>query len=373
MNSNFLLSLIFAGIIQGAFLGVFILTSKKHKSKASLYLGLLILCFTLSNLQNTADEIELINWNTFNLIYLPYLFFTPPFLYFFVVHYLNPKRVNKKVELLLFIPALASLTITLIHKTIALTTLNTYKDNEFLELLGDLIDRYGDFVNIFLFFIVIVLLFREIKIYNRKQLSFHKDIVPNQLLWLKILLSIFLIVLIPWLVFTYNYFYNEDTFYLPLFVIASLVIYLLGYIGIHKIGVLNERKKIKSVVKDHRSLYTVVKPKNEHIAHIEKIIIHDQGYLNPNLTLNALTEEMQLSKSHLSRIINTEIKMSFSDYVNSLRVSEAKKLLLNPEFSNYTLVAIGLESGFNSKTTFNTVFKKFTALTPSQFRKNPTN
>lgn len=368
MASNILISLVFAGIIQGIILGVFILTSKKHKSKASLYLGLLILCFTLSNLQYTADEIELINWDTFNLIYLPYLFFTPPFLYFFVVYYLNPDRAKYKLELLLFIPAVASLIITLTYKAIALVTLSSYRDNPFLELLGDIIDRYGDFANIFLFFTVIVLSFININSYKKKQLSFNKDIVLSQLLWLKILLAIFLVVLFPWFVFTYNYFYNEDTLYLPMFLIASIVIYLLGYIGIHKIGVLKERKKIKSYLKDQRNLDSIIKPKNEHIAHLEKIVFKDQGYLNPNLTLDSLTEALQLSKSHLSRIINTELNMSFSDYVNSLRVSEAKKLLLNPEFSKYTLVAIGLESGFNSKTTFNTVFKKRVGMSPSQFK-----
>lgn len=155
--------------------------------------------------------------------------------------------------------------------------------------------------------------------------------------------------------------------------LASIVIYLLGYIGIHKIGILNERTKIKSIEKDHSNFYSSVKQKNEHIARLEKIIIQDQGYLDPNLTLDTLTAELQLSKSHLSRIINTELKMSFSNYLNSLRVKEAQQILLNPEFSNYTLVAIGLESGFNSKTTFNTVFKKFTSQTPSQFRKDPTN
>ena len=65
----------------------------------------------------------------------------------------------------------------------------------------------------------------------------------------------------PWLIYTYNYFYDESIFYLPLLVLASLVIYVLGYIGIHKIGILNERKKIKSIEKDHSNLYTIVKEK----------------------------------------------------------------------------------------------------------------
>ena len=373
MNSNFLLSLVFAGIIQGIFLGVFILTSKKHKSKASLYLGLLILCFTLSNLQNAAYEIELVSGHTFNLIYLPYIFFTPPFLYFFVVNYLNPERLYKRVELLLYAPAVASVIITFTHKAIALKTTNTDRENSFLELLVTLIDGYGDFVNVFLFLTIIVSLLIKINNYEKERLLSKVTILQNQLLWLKILLTIILTVLIPWFIFTYIYFFDHKMFYTPMYVITSLVIYLLGYIGIHKIGILNERKKIKSYLKEHSDIYILEKPKSNHIAQIEKIVIENRKYLDPNISLDALSEELQLSKSHLSRIINAELNTSFTDYINSLRVSEAKKLLLNSDFSNYTLVAIGLESGFNSKTTFNTVFKKLTNQTPSQFRKNHTN
>ena len=59
--------------------------------------------------------------------------------------------------------------------------------------------------------------------------------------------------------------------------------------------------------------------------------------------------------------------MSFPDYVNNLRVGKAKEFLRTGEFSNYTLVAIGLEAGFNSKTSFYNTFKKNTGLTPLQF------
>jgi AraC-like DNA-binding protein len=91
-------------------------------------------------------------------------------------------------------------------------------------------------------------------------------------------------------------------------------------------------------------------------------------FLDSMLTLDKLAEEMKLSKSHLSRIINSELGIGFRDYLNSLRLEEAKLHLLNPEFASYTLVAIGLEAGFNSKTTFNTVFKKITTMTPSEYR-----
>ena len=75
-----------------------------------------------------------------------------------------------------------------------------------------------------------------------------------------------------------------------------------------------------------------------------------------------------MSTSHISKVINTTSNFNFSDYINLLRVEQAKKLLSNSDFDRYTIVSVGLECGFNSKSTFYTAFKKFTNYTPTEFR-----
>ena len=95
----------------------------------------------------------------------------------------------------------------------------------------------------------------------------------------------------------------------------------------------------------------------------------DKIYLNSNLTLDFISDKLGLSSSYLSRIINTEMNKSFTDYLNELRVKEAQTYLKNPEFTKYTVLAMGLEAGFNSKSAFYNVFKKQTGLTPSQYKK----
>ena len=84
--------------------------------------------------------------------------------------------------------------------------------------------------------------------------------------------------------------------------------------------------------------------------------------------MEKLSEEQSISVSVLSKIINNYSSYNFSDYINSLRIEQAKKLLNNANFASYTIVAIGLESGFNSKSTFYSAFKKFTSQTPSEYR-----
>jgi len=66
------------------------------------------------------------------------------------------------------------------------------------------------------------------------------------------------------------------------------------------------------------------------------------------------------------------LKKSFYDVINSYRVEEAKRLLLDEKNRNYTILSVGFEAGFNSKTTFNPVFKKFTGVTPTEYRDNKT-
>jgi AraC-like DNA-binding protein len=87
------------------------------------------------------------------------------------------------------------------------------------------------------------------------------------------------------------------------------------------------------------------------------------------LSLESLANDLKISNGHLSFLVNTYSKKHFSDYINEFRVDQVKKLIVDKEFINYTIESIGLESGFNSKSTFYSAFKKFTDLSPLQFKR----
>jgi AraC-like DNA-binding protein len=94
----------------------------------------------------------------------------------------------------------------------------------------------------------------------------------------------------------------------------------------------------------------------------------DKLYQEPELTLQTLSDKLGVQSYQVSQAINEGLKKSFYELVNGYRVEEAKRLLLDPKNENYTILSVGFEAGFNSKTTFNTVFKRFTGFTPSEFR-----
>jgi AraC-like DNA-binding protein len=98
------------------------------------------------------------------------------------------------------------------------------------------------------------------------------------------------------------------------------------------------------------------------------LLENEKLYEEPELTLRGLAEKLETPTYLLSQAINEGLQKTFYDLVNGYRVEEAKRLLLDSRNRNYTILSVGFEAGFNSKTTFNTVFKKFTGLTPTEFR-----
>lgn len=93
-------------------------------------------------------------------------------------------------------------------------------------------------------------------------------------------------------------------------------------------------------------------------------------YLNPDLSLRSLAKELDIHPNQLSWLLNESIGKNFNAYINHYRVKEFKRLAKDPSKAHITVIGLAYESGFNSKTVFNTYFKKETGLTPKQFVKN---
>jgi AraC-like DNA-binding protein len=91
-----------------------------------------------------------------------------------------------------------------------------------------------------------------------------------------------------------------------------------------------------------------------------------QPWLEPELTLTELALRLRTNSALLSKVINAGCGQNFNDFVNTYRVQEAQRKLADPRFAHYSLVGVALESGFNSKSTFNRVFKKLLGQAPSE-------
>jgi len=103
---------------------------------------------------------------------------------------------------------------------------------------------------------------------------------------------------------------------------------------------------------------------------LKQQIERDLLYLDPELSLKSLAETINLNSNFVSKIINDGLNQTFSDCINEYRVNAVMKKLSDSTSKNTTFLAIAFDCGFNSKTTFNRVFKKHVGVTPLQFKNN---
>jgi AraC-like DNA-binding protein len=105
-----------------------------------------------------------------------------------------------------------------------------------------------------------------------------------------------------------------------------------------------------------------------YLRRLREVMESERPYADGDLTLQKLAGRLSIPPQHLSQTVNGCLNQSFTDFVNAYRVEDAKRKLTDPRLKHYSVLAIAEEVGFNSKSSFNAVFKKQTGMTPSEFR-----
>lgn len=111
------------------------------------------------------------------------------------------------------------------------------------------------------------------------------------------------------------------------------------------------------------------KEQQEYLRKILYLLEVEKIYRDPNITVKTISSKLVTSARTISFIINDHLKKSFFELINFYRVEEARKLLINSKALHKSVVDIGFDVGFNSKSSFNRVFKNITHMTPSEYRK----
>ena len=99
-------------------------------------------------------------------------------------------------------------------------------------------------------------------------------------------------------------------------------------------------------------------------------MIEKEPYLDSSLTIQGLSEQLNMPVKDLSALINLYMNKHFFDFINEYRIEKAKEILIDPAQKELTILEILYHVGFNSKSSFSTSFKKYTGTTPTEFRKN---
>jgi len=161
---------------------------------------------------------------------------------------------------------------------------------------------------------------------------------------------------------------TENVVYL--FILAAInILYFKGFLSSRELTGMNEEDlELSSSIATRKRLNTTLEENQTRIERLDKHLSESGTYKNSNLTIAILARELGIPKRTLSELINDHYDQNFVDFINTHRINNAKKILMNPADPNQTILEVLYEVGFNSKSSFNTAFKKKTGLTPSEFK-----
>lgn len=368
--------LMIAGIVLGAVFICFTIRSKNGRDNTIIYLNLVVLFLSLNNLQICLVDNGYFAVNFFlRKMLIPWYILILPAFYTFLMYYLKVEnRVYSFVRLsiLLFL-------VEILVRLVMLPFLLHDDGNYNVARYSQFEEIFNAIFTIFLFIKSAILVFS----YNEKY-----DYVSSfdNLRWLKNFIFLGSMVMLLWvcaiLINLDNVIYPEILVYYPMRLSCSVVLYWIGYQGFFNYQLMTDRIALrKQILKEelesiesHTEVWTDSKKEisEKRFAIIEKYMQQHDHYLKPDFGLQKLSNATGISINNLSSTINNCTDFNFSDYVGQYRVERAKELLLNPNFEAYDITSIGLECGFNSKSVFYASFKKFTNMTPSQFKKTKT-
>ena len=211
----------------------------------------------------------------------------------------------------------------------------------------------------------------EIRNYHRKIKDQMASIEEVDLTWLRILVIgfsfiRFIAILIALsLIFSFQLHITIDFEALGLIANFSTMA-LIGFLIFFSLGFSNIFSGIEQESSQSNSKETLDPAlKNTLLTHMKE----KQPFLNHLLTLDVLARQIALPSRTLSQLINREFSLNFYEFINGYRIEESKRLLVDASSPKISVIEVMDRSGFNSKATFNTFFKKLTGLTPTQFRR----
>jgi len=364
-----IITYIFAiGVAQAIFL-FFILWRKKENRFANKLLAITMLIFALDLFGGViflGGYIKFVPWYMGLNNSFPYLY--GPLIYLYVVFLIGRRTKFRKNDYYHFLPFL------LVHiyglfffyfegTEYQLRLIDFAAENPWhIELIGRLIPFHG-------ITYMLITVYAAVK-YNKRIRNRYANIENIDLSWLLYLVIgtaiIWLVVLLSYLL---NFIYGEQIqANLLIYITLSIFLYTFAFKSYRQpeIGKKNVNEtEIKSYSKSGLS-----GDKAEEIhTDLLQYMHSEKPFLDTGLSLTALAQKLNISQHNLSEVINTKSGKNFYDFVNELRVEEVKNLIRKDTDSQYSILAHGFEAGFTSKSAFYSAFKKFTGLTPAQYRK----
>ncbi len=213
-----------------------------------------------------------------------------------------------------------------------------------------------------------VLVFRFTAKHNHQLEDYYSNTEGKTLSWVKIINVVILIAATASVIFALigrSYFLqNEVSLLFPSFIFSAFFFFI-GYNGSQQIQVINDIEEEQFVFNFSDSNDDLNYDLKTQIA---DLFANQKVYKNSDLRITTVSEQLNTNRTYISKLINEEFNVTFSDFVNTFRVEEAKKLLTNTDNQLFTMEYIAEKSGFGSVNSFSRVFKKAFGTSPGNYR-----
>ena len=221
------------------------------------------------------------------------------------------------------------------------------------------------------FFVYLGLTYKTLWRYRKIIKNEYSQIDQINLDWLSFSLNSFGLLTIISLI--HNFIALAKNVYVFMVTLILLLIFIFYFVNTVILKALRQPEIFAGIAKNETSKYLGSNLTPDQIEEYKQQLLAllrtDKPFLNPQVSLSDLSERLSLSSKHLSQVINQSFDKNFFDFINSYRIQEVQKILKESGDDKLTVLEAMYEAGFNSKSSFNTAFKKETGQTPSEFRK----
>ena len=344
-------------VINGLVFTLLILEKKENK-QANRFLALAIICLCLTF---TPYMLDTSVWHQYRwLAWMPFSFsyWIGPAFYFYLRILTHGQKEVRGKDLWHFSPIVLNYIHSIYHGLVGPSNPLPY-----FHHLAEILES----ASIFSVLIYMLIGFRLIRRYQSDLLDHVSNLDHIDLSWItnfiKVTCLSFAVVLIYLLVSSgfvgKEELYRWDTLRSIMLVVYCVFLYWLSINGYRQIQIISLPEIPESPEKDKTSGL---------IQKLEVVLREQHLYRNPQLNLTELASSMEISEKALSQVINQELNRNFYQLINEYRIEEVKERLLDPDHSHLKILSLALDAGFNSKASFNRVFKSQTGLTPQQYR-----
>ncbi|WP_046745978.1 helix-turn-helix domain-containing protein [Kordia zhangzhouensis] len=363
MSFTFLDLILFAGLIQGIFLMLSLQFVSKKNTRANKILTLLIglSTFTFAAKMAAFQINEIWVWRT-SLLSDCTIFMYGPLFYAYFKTLLFDEVPNKKSLFFQCIPSVLFLLFILYSLLLP--------KRDFYHLMTSEISWY-----VFLFMEITGIIYLSVYTYlSYRILKIVKNVSQKEYAksrqiarFLQVVLIGFLVLIIGWsLGILKVYFIQTNMYYISyrlVWISVTTFLFIIGYFGVTQPELIRIPVQKKTTTKNRLSAEEV----SELTKKLDQLIHEEEIYTHSDLSLKMLANMLQTSSNNLSWLLNSVYKKTFYEFINELRIEAFLEKVENGEHKKQTLIAIAMDAGFNSKSTFNKTFKSIMNDTPSRY------